>query len=290
MFRYFILSIVFLTCASTPAETEEALAPITDKDFNTYWFSGEAEISSYSLSQARYGEIHEGHSVLVYVTEPFNPLKYVKSDYGSDSDVQVLKLNNTKKFNTGIYPYSMMTSTFLPVEAAEHSLKVSSTSQEWCGHTFMQLENREQFDISIESYFEGESSEFSLAKTLLEDDIWTKIRLNPEALPTGDLKMIPSFFYLRLKHKETKSYSCSADLSTNENSSTYTLDYEGLKRKLSIEFENEFPYRILNWQESNPDGRGTLTTEANLMKSMKSAYWGKNAVKDSGLRKELNLD
>ncbi|MEM6807488.1 MAG: septum formation inhibitor Maf, partial [Bacteroidota bacterium] len=49
-------------------------------DFQAYWYKGEAEISSYKLEQARYGEIHEGHSVLVYVTEDFSKSKQVKLD------------------------------------------------------------------------------------------------------------------------------------------------------------------------------------------------------------------
>jgi len=41
------------------------------KEFKEYWYAGNAEITSYKLDQARYGELREGTSVLVYVTEPF---------------------------------------------------------------------------------------------------------------------------------------------------------------------------------------------------------------------------
>jgi len=297
LLRIFLFSFVLLTCASKPVELEPAnssKSKITNlTDFNSYWYSGKAEISSYTLKQARYGEIHEGNAVLIFVTEPFNKEKLVKSDYGSDKDESVLKLNRTKKFNTGIYPYSMMTSTFLPVENPEHSLKISSSSQEWCGHTFMTLENREKFEIKIDSYFEDESDQFSLEKTLLEDDIWNKIRLQPEALPIGKIECLPSFFYLRLKHKETKGYSCVATLKKNNNLTTYTMNYEGLKRTLSINFESDFPHKIVSWTESYPDGwtsnSPTLTTEAKLITSVQSDYWNKNSVKDAPLRKELGL-
>ena len=80
-----------------------------------YWYNNEAEISSYALSQARYGEVHKGKAVLVYVTEPFSPDKNTKADAPSDGNISVLKLNFMKKFNTGIYPYSMMTSIFFPL-------------------------------------------------------------------------------------------------------------------------------------------------------------------------------
>ncbi|MFK7756784.1 MAG: septum formation inhibitor Maf [Flavobacteriales bacterium] len=293
IYRFLFCSLVLLTCASTPAEKAEKPSDYSSQDFNSYWYSGKAEISSYALKQARYGQIHEGTSVLIFVTEPFNKEKLVKSDYGSDNDVSVLKLNSTKKFNTGIYPYSMMTSTFLPVENPEHSLKISSSSQEWCGHTFTTLENKTTFEIDIESYFEGESAEISMPKTLLEDDMWSKIRLQPEELPQGKLSVIPSFFFLRLKHKETKGYSCVATLEKNNRISTYTMSYEGLKRSISINFESEFPHKITSWKETYPDGWSAdapvLTTEAELIKSIQSDYWNKNSNSDTKLRTELGL-
>jgi len=84
-------------------------------EFKNYWYAGKAELSSYKLQQARYGEIHSGTAVLVFVTEDFSKSKQVKLDHpenaGNDK-LPVLKLNFTKKFVTGIYPYSMMMSAF----------------------------------------------------------------------------------------------------------------------------------------------------------------------------------
>ena len=49
--------------------------------------------------------------VLIFVTEDFSASKQVKLDrpekVPSDA-VKVLKLNATRKFNTGIYPYSIL--------------------------------------------------------------------------------------------------------------------------------------------------------------------------------------
>lgn len=292
--RLALSSLVLLTCTSKPATPEVDTKKLPLETMESYWFGGKAEISSYELKQARYGETHEGQSVLVFVTEPFNPSKLVKSDYGSESDIQVLKLNHTKKFTTGIYPYSMMTSSFLPLENGEHSLKITSSSQEWCGHTYMELQNKKKFEVAIRSYFEGESDLINLDKNLLEDDMWTKIRISPDELPTGNLKVIPSFFYIRLKHKETQTYSCEAKLTAEKTTSTYEMNYSGLKRKVAITFENEFPHKILGWTESYPDGwtadSPILTTEASVLNTIQSDYWNKNSVKDAGLRKELRLN
>ena len=116
---------------------------VSQKRFKDYWYQGLAEITAYRLEQARYGEIRQGHASLVFVTEPFSKRKQVKLDNPSaarNDQIPILKLNLTKKFKTGIYPYSMMSSTFTPVQAAPnaHALKITGTSQEWCGQTFMQ--------------------------------------------------------------------------------------------------------------------------------------------------------
>ena len=102
----------------------------TRQQFRDYWYPNGAEISRFSLKQSRYGEIHEGDAVLIYVTEDFRPDTQVKADFQKPNNVSVLKLNATKKFNTGIYPYSVMQSTFFPVDNNQHAIKVTS-SMRW---------------------------------------------------------------------------------------------------------------------------------------------------------------
>lgn len=274
-------------------ETEVTAQP-TSKEFNDYWYSGTAEITSFELEQSRYGEIHKGKSVLIYVTEDFNPEKQVKADQRSAKNIPVLKLNSTKKFYTGIYPYSVMTSTFFPVGNNKHAIKVTSSMQEWCGHIFTQLNNREQFEVQSYSYFESESDQkFSIEKAILEDELWTKLRIDPTQLPTGTQQIVPAFEVLRMKHIPLKTYEANATLTASGETSTYTLDYPKLNRKLSINFNTSFPYDIVGWTETSTSGYGSnaknLTTKASKIKQLKTAYWSKNSVKDSILRMELGL-
>ena len=77
------------------------------QEFKDYWYSGKAEITSYNLSQERYGEIRKGKAVNIFVSENFLPKEQVKADNVSKENISVLKLNQTKNFNTGIYPYSV---------------------------------------------------------------------------------------------------------------------------------------------------------------------------------------
>jgi hypothetical protein len=295
-----LLALYLPSACGQPIDAKGSVeSPTTSNAFGDYWYQGKAEISSYKLSQARYGEMREGHAVMVFVTEDFSHKKQVKLDRPQQTpeDVaKVLKLNLTKKFNTGIYPYSMMQSVFTPVDRSRspHSLKVTTSSQEWCGHTFTQLNLKSSgFEHRGYSYFESEGDiNTKLDKVLLEDELWNLIRINPKLLPTGEVNIIPATMTHRLRHTKLESQKASIDLSSNETETIYEINYPD--RQLKIIFETEFPHKILGWDETYRDGFGTsaqtLTTKARLDKTIMSAYWTKNSNADASLRKELNLD
>lgn len=283
------------TPASTPSSSDVSKEQrVLPKAFGAYWYTGEAELTSYELEQARYGEIREGHAVLIYVTEPFLEGKQVKADQNHPNNIQVLKLNNTKKFLTGIYPYSIMTSIFYPVYAQEHAIKVSASIQEWCGHVYTQLNNREAFELTSHSYFEKEADQqLRLDKTPLEDEIWTQLRIAPESLPLGKVQMLPALEYIRLAHKEIKAYAAECSLTEAAGLSTYKISYPELERTLSIQFGTAFPHVVEGWSESHSSGFGpdarVLTSRATKLHTLKTAYWEKNGNKDVILRDSLGL-
>jgi len=263
------------------------------KEFKDYWYSGTAEITSYSLMQERYGEIREGTAVNIFVTEDFLPDAQVKANNASEENISVMKLNQMKNFNTGIYPYSIMTSTFSPIATKEHPLKITNSVQEWCGQVYMQLNTRDDFEIESHSYFQGEADQkLSLPKTYLENELWNLIRINPEELPTGDVMIIPSFEYLRLRHKEIKEHNAFASLKQGDSITIYTLNYPDLQRQLMLFFSSTFPYEIEKWEEVNAaDQNDTLRlkTTATKLKRIKSDYWTKNRNENLNLRDSLQL-
>ena len=89
--------------------------PLHSNQVRNFWFAG-AEINRYELSQMRYGESHPGHAEFIFVTEPFLTKPHVKNEYGGQPSTDVLKLNALRTFNTGIYSYRTMTSTFQPID------------------------------------------------------------------------------------------------------------------------------------------------------------------------------
>lgn len=270
----------------------ESFPPVElSSDFKEYWFAGEAEITSYNLDQSRYGEQRSGTAVLIFVTEDFLPEAQVKADEKNDSNIPVLKLNAVKNFNTGIYPYSIMQSTFYPLAGNSHALKVSVSVQEWCGHVYTQLNNRENFEITSNSYFEGEADQdLNLDKTWLENEIWTQLRINPDNLPTGEVHMIPSLEFFRLNHIEIKAYQVTAEFYQDDSLGVYKISYPELKRNLKIYYETSFPFNIEKWEETTEKNGESFSSTATKMESIKSDYWDKKSNKDLPLREKLNLN
>jgi len=258
--------------------------------FKKHWFDGKAEVASYNLTQMRYGEARKGTAVLIFVKEPFLKEEQVKANAASGNTIDVMKLNMTKKFNTGIYPYSIMQSTFSPLSVNKHAVKVTASTQEWCGQTYMQLNNRGQFEISSHSYFEGEADQdLNLDKTMLENEIWTKLRIDPKAIPIGRQEIIPSLAYFRLDHKKVKAYDAEITQSANNDTLVTSIKYDQLNRILNIYQTNKFPYTILKWEEKTSEDDQNFTT-AVLQKQMRIDYWNKNSNKFSFLRDSLQLN
>jgi hypothetical protein len=292
LFIHFLVMLLLVSFSPLAAQTD---------GFGAYWYKGKAELNHYQLVQARYGELRKGDAVLIFVTEDFLTGKQVKLESAPKSDVNdattVLKLNALKRFTTGIYDYSAMTSVFTPIDtkAFPSTLKLTTSVQDWCGQVWLQVNRRnDTFDIKSFSYFEREGDEtLNIKGVLLEDELWTKLRLAPSALPTGEIEVIPSAVSTRLRHKKFQPEKAKATLDTKSDALVYTVAYSADERTLSITVEKNFPHKILKWNETYLDGFGAkakrLTTTAILKQTRLSDYWSKNALKDSVLRADFGL-
>ena len=262
-----------------------------------YWYRGEAEITTYDLRQARYGELREGTAVLIQVSEPFLAEKQVKDEGYADSgpSTPVLKTNLIRRFVTGIYDYSIMTSVFTPTDgqAYPHTLKVTTSSQDWCGQSYTQLNytGDNQWHTELRSYFEREGDQNeSLAADFLEDEIFNRIRIGGE-LPQGEYSVIPNTGFLLMTHQPYAAAEARAtQRESGDSLRTYVLEYTNLERRLEVTYETASPYIIREWTETYPSGGTSLTTTAKLRQQRTEPYWSQNANANRPLRAELGLD
>lgn len=302
-----ILSLLVLcaSCSTSSGNNSDGL-PSRDLDFSAfgdYWYQGKAELNSYDMEQYRYGEKRNGEAVLIFVTEDFSKAKQVKLDnpQANEADAQkVLKLNMTKKFVTGIYPYSMMLSVFTPVYDRVPAVKVSASSQEWCGHTFTQLNRRSgKYDARLLSYFEGESDQSLTLDAMPEDHLWTLLRLDPNQAPTGEVRLIPGLLDQRLTHEplEAETATITKGAATDgmagfaaADLQVLTVKYKDYPRELRIFYTAAFPYEIAGWEEVRrlDDGREEVSRATRKAKLI-TDYWKKNSTEFEPLRQELQL-
>jgi hypothetical protein len=246
------------TCVCLVAAVNAAAA---QSQFSAYWHRGKAEVSRYELERLRYGQLRQGYALLIFVTEDFRRDKQVKAEReAAAGTVNVLKLNRIERFATGLYDYSLMASSFTEArpEGAElpPTLKVTASIQDWCGHTWLQTNRRlEGFEVVGHSYFEAEADErTTLPLAVLEDEVLTQIRLDPDRLPMGEVRVIPSAFCARLEHRPMRAEKAIASLTDlprttdgdrAEREYRLSIDLgDERQRSLRVRFGKTFPFAI----------------------------------------------
>ena len=261
-----------------------------EKTLRDFWFSG-AEINRYELSQSRYGEQHPGHAEFIFVTEPFLINEQVKHEFGNGNSTDVLKLNALRTFNTGLYSYRTMTSTFLPIELDRypHALKTNTSVQDWCGQAFQQINRTKTgWDVELRSYFQSQADQnFTLQEAWLEDELWLLVRLEPTKLPIGKFECVPGALYTRFAHIAIEATAAVGSVTEKNQERIYVIYYPSLERTLTIHFKSKFPHIITKWTETDAQGTTTAVLKDRIMNS---DYWSQNKPEDANQRKQLGLE
>ncbi|MGF1530988.1 MAG: septum formation inhibitor Maf [Puniceicoccaceae bacterium] len=282
-----------LVLLASPGCGSEVEDPLPGNTFQTYWYSG-AEIARYSLEQVQYGESRRGDAVLIFITEPFLPETQVKEDFPlpSEEGVPSLKLNRVHQFVTGLYPYSLMSSTFAPIDRQNfpRALKLTASTQDWCGHSWYQFNRRDdRYHHEVRSYFQKKADHNGVEQETtawLEEDLFLQIRLDPENLPVGPLSAIPSPFVQRLGHLDPQAGAAIAEKTVNQTSSTFKIRYTSIDRTVTIDYDTTFPHRIRSFEETL---NGKTVTRAKLTHLKILPYWELNRPGDLHFRSQLGL-
>lgn len=277
------------------AGAETVSAPIRDESedrFARHWRDGKAEVSGYELQLSRYGEVRRGQAVLIYVTEPFSEARRVKLDRpdedGADH-VEALKLNLVRDFQTGIYDYNTMLSSFVRTEDLS-PLKTSFSSAEWCGHVYEELIFRPGLVTgNISSYFEGESGRVRLKATddlVAEDSLLILLRgLKSAFLEPGEsrkVSLLVSSLVRRLSHRPLERVAATISRRSvveqvevpagSFEAQVYDIDISDGRRGVFY-IDTSYPHRVLMWS-LGPD------IEASLVGTSRVAYWRLNGKGD----------
>lgn len=290
IFTIIMAAIVACYAPEKSSSSVQSIDPI-----DPIWWEGKAEINTYSLSQNRYNDNHDGEVVIIFVTEPFDIKDQVKSDRKSGDQVaSVLKSNQIRRFTTGIYDYSIFTSTFTGIsDAITH--KVTMSSQDWCGQSWLQLnQSQKKYRYEQRSYFQSEGDqEGNITAPLLEDEIMSLIRIDDTLLPVGSISILPAAHIISMKHLDMLAIPAKATRSVDDRGyRQYRIEMSSIQRTLTISYDSdENARKILGWEDKYPSAfdQKIRTTTATLSKSIWSPYWNLNVKKDSTEREKLLL-
>jgi hypothetical protein len=286
----------------------EELPVLKDSRFDSSWHDGKAELAGYELTINRYGQTRKGTAVTIFVTEPFSLSAQVKADDGKHpaSDVvNVMKLNLVQDFQTGIYPYHLMTSAFVAIQGAETGkvLKTTFSATEWCGQAWDQRNFRgDEVEHVSHSYFDGEEAKGKLEWKpggLSEDGLmlWARGFAGPvvAAGETVEAPLLRSSRLVRLRHQpavwERARLSRSAGTTQVKvpagtfEVETLTAEVSGdekLKRTWTYSVEKAWPNRLVAWSCSDGE-KGEMTGSERL------PYWSLHGEGDEGNLGKLGL-
>jgi hypothetical protein len=248
------------------------------------WSDGRAEMSGYRAAMPRYGQMRLGEITLIYVTEPMDRFTRIKDDDAPDARrVTVLKLNESIRFQTGVYPYSILTSVFAPIDRIGIEpfapAKIVLTAQEWCGSVYVGLwPEHDGYVEQVQSYFasEGEVRDRvdAPAETLYEDALLIQLRELDGLFASGhDWRgmMVPSLWHNRREHRALRPVAATiarADAAIDAQPvHRFTLRYGDYTREIDVEVAP--PHRVIGWRAS--DGE-----DARLLRTARLPYWQLN--------------
>lgn len=303
------LRLGFYSIVSLAASTAFA----QDRVWQTFG-GGKAEISSYKLTQSRYGEKRSGHEVMIFVPESMDMRYRVKPDHEKrvpkDQLTHVMKLNRSLYFNTGIYNYSVQTSVFSSLYAkdwykAEKPLKISLGAIEWCGNFFGQIHTyKDRYKWDMRSYFDSERDKTELVThnakqpLIYEDNLL--IRIRELVKPWKDVQqkelevqLVPTIWQQRITHKPLRPVKAWISKLKREQAIQENLlqaDSQeivwrwrtDLGREVTVWLNPTYPHVIERWKSN--DG-----SSATRIATLQLPYWQLNSNKDQALRDKLGL-
>lgn len=282
----FVLTLVLMAPLRALAPTGKALAaPATHAFDSTWaqvplWDDGQAEVALYDARRPQYGKIRSYEAVLIVVKEDFNPAQYVKADppYEGKPLLPVLKFNFLQSYWTENYPYNLFTSIFVQRANPAALVKLTMSSQEWCGNTLKEVKTwTRPAELVFHSYWDGEGDGTRpldlRAGDLLEDQLPVSLR-SLRFAPGLEVRtrVLPSLISNHLRHSTTFADAIirvvgeEALTTPRGQIAAWKVSVEAGELKQTYWFAQEPPHWLVRMQSS--DGR-----ELRLKQIKRTKYW-----------------
>jgi hypothetical protein len=235
---------------------------------------------------------------LIFVTETFTDEQRVKSDGGHRDEYPVMKLNAVMDYQTGMYDYNVMTSTFVRIDgkgALGVPVKVSMSMQEWCGHVYEQLlPSEDAVQWTSHSYFDGEGDRQTpyplRGGAVFLDALPVLVRGLVGELKDGTYDAFPTLVSGRYAHKPPAWTSVTVSRSNVPSQVTVpagtfevvqvTTEVDGVRTVWSV--ESAAPHHLVRWERSDGEVAELLGTD-------RIAYWQQNKPGGEDLLPSIGL-
>lgn len=294
-----IAGVVFLlistACGRASSADRPGSGPAAPNAFagSGLWDDGRAEISAYEATVKRYGIPRAFTAYLIVVKEDLSRKQLVKADPGHDPRdlFTVLKLNQVIDYQTGIYSYSQMASSFYDRSSMD-LVKFSLTSSEWCGNSYKEYTRRDgRAALHVHTYWDGQAdATYDLPvgeDVVFHDQMLLWIRSLPQSPGTArSLRLVPSQIESKGPRPELRPASLRAE--TEETIDTPAGSFKAMRWDLRTEpgapgrdggavdsywLDRDFPHVLLGW--TGPDG-----SAYRLKWTQRLAYWRLNRPGD----------
>ncbi len=264
-----MLSSLAIACTSEA----QPLEPLINTNWaqNSIWDDGKAELAYYEGLRTIYGAPRPHDHTMITVKEEFNRDFYTKADwpYGEKPLLTVLKQNQVSTIPTPNYPYHYMASVFFDrAKVDQGAVKLSLSSQEWCGLTAKEFALHGKVPVqTYMSYWDGQgtgSAPLEIARSgvffeeelpllvrtlnfadganatfnLLENQTTSKVQLQP-ATTTVELTITAPTTELEIP------------LGSIEPDDYWTITIEGNNRSLAFQVSREYPNTLLHYSLGN---------------------------------------
>lgn len=151
-------------------------SPAASWSLDPSWDDGRAEVARYDARRLVYGRERRFETVILTVKEEMDTRTGVKADPPHDgrSLVTVLKSNMLSSIPTENYTYHYMTSVFVRRDDPLSLVKLSQSSQEWCGTTYKEVVTWDGPPRLVRhSYFDGQGDDtvgFPIGRDVLPEE------------------------------------------------------------------------------------------------------------------------
>ncbi len=237
------------------------------------WDEGLAQICLYEGRQLKYGNLVPSSLEMITIRETMDQLRLVKAADASAA-WPVMKMNLTRRTRTGVYEYVQMASVFVHRDTGR-LVKLATTSSEWCGTSFTQLECPEgKAELLISNYFPSGGTR--------------REQLDPDALPVF-YDQLPLFLKQRLDSLEAgEAFQLAAPLLSHKPS--YSV---APAQVLEVETGTETladgsAVDVRRVKLRTETGDETFAFAETPLRSL--VYWENEAGEHYRLRKEMFLD